>query len=92
MLAATFNTQDLLWRVGQLGIITEIVGALLVVYSAYRARIEFSNIKNPDSFENTGDTIEKLINSVKSQFKTELIGFSFLASGLAMQFIGAFRT
>ena len=52
----------MLWYVGQIGIVLEIVGALIIVFTAYKTKKEFSDINNPASFAESGDALEKLVS------------------------------
>ena len=77
---------DIFWCINQTGIIFEIIGAILIVVSAFKTR---SNIKDVlDTWEY--DLSERLRDIISNQAFTELWGFGFLAIGLVMQFIGGF--
>lgn len=77
---------DIFWRINQAGIVFEIIGAVLIVVSAFKTRRKIKNV--PDTWET--DLTEKLRDIISNQAFTELWGFGFLAIGLVMQFIGGF--
>ncbi|AEJ01870.1 hypothetical protein Nit79A3_2081 [Nitrosomonas sp. Is79A3] len=77
---------DIFWCINQTGIILEIIGALLIVLSAFKTRNKIKDI--PDSWE--ADLAERLRDVISNQAFTELKGFGLLAIGLVMQFIGGF--
>jgi hypothetical protein len=77
---------DIFWYINQAGIILEIVGALLIVLSAFKTRNKIKDI--PDSYE--ADLTAKVRDIISNQAFTELKGFGLLAIGLVMQFIGGF--
>jgi hypothetical protein len=80
---------NLLWFVGQVGILLELSGALyiaLVSVSIHsRVRRLFSNF---DGWRE----LPRLIGEVRQQAKTDIIGFLLLAAGLLLQFVGGFAT
>lgn len=77
---------SLLWYVNQAGIVLEVIGALIIVVSAFQARKEIKGIK--DTWD--AGLPEKLRDLLASQAFTELKGFGLLAIGLIMQFAGGF--
>lgn len=77
---------DIFWCINQAGIVFEIIGAVLIVVSAFRTRSKIKDI--PDTWE--ADLTEKLRDIISNQAFTESWGFGFLAIGLVMQFIGGF--
>ncbi len=77
---------DIFWYINQAGIILEIVGALLIVLSAFKTRNQIKDI--PDSYE--ADLTVRVRDIISNQAFTELKGFGLLAIGLVMQFIGGF--
>ncbi|MXS83612.1 hypothetical protein [Nitrosomonas oligotropha] len=81
------NSENIFWYVNQTGIIFEIIGAVIIVISAFRTRKKIKDV--PDSWE--ANLTEKLRNIISNQAFTELWGFGFLAIGLVMQFIGGFE-
>ena len=81
------NPENIFWYVNQTGIIFEIIGAVIIVVSAFKTRKKIKDV--PDSWE--ANLTEKLRNIISNQAFTELWGFGFLAIGLVMQFIGGFK-
>ncbi|MBX9915862.1 MAG: hypothetical protein K2Y07_01275 [Nitrosomonas sp.] len=81
------NSEEILWCINQTGIIFEIVGAVIIVVSAFKTRKKIKDV--PDFWE--ADLTEKLRDIISNQAFTELLGFGFLAIGLVMQFIGGFE-
>lgn len=81
------NSEEVFWYINQTGIIFEIVGAVIIVVSAFKTRKKIKDV--PDSWE--ADLTEKLRDIISKQAFTELWGFGFLAIGLVMQFIGGFE-
>lgn len=77
----------ILFWVGQIGIILEVIGAGYIVFAAYRSHM---NLKNKSHSIDAADVMESTLDEVRGQYKKELIGFSILLIGLAMQFIGNF--
>lgn len=81
------NSVEIFWYINQTGIIFEIIGAVIIVVSAFKTRKKIKDV--PDSWE--ADLTEKLRDIISNQAFTELWGFGFLAIGLVMQFIGGFE-
>lgn len=75
--------------IGQFGILLELIGAAFMVYAAYKSRRKLQGI-NPTTFGGVGDMAEKTHDILHGQVKDEIVGFSFLAIGLLMQFISGF--
>lgn len=75
--------------IGQFGILLELIGAAFMVYAAYKSRLTLQGI-NPTTFEGVGGMAEKTHDILRGQVKDEIVGFSFLAIGLLMQFISGF--
>jgi len=76
-----------LFWIGQIGIVSEIFGAAYIVFAAYKSH---TNLKNKSHTIDGADVMESTLIEVRGQYKKELIGFSVLAIGLIMQFIGNF--
>ena len=76
---------NLIWDWGQAGILIEIVGAGIMVAFAYNSSLKIRHHRT-DS-----DHVEELIQELKddksNQFNTQLIGFTFIVIGLALQFL-----
>ena len=79
---------DWFWVTGQAGIMLEILGAGTMVVSAYKTSKNIRHHKTDT--DHVEDAILQLMDDASNQFKTQSIGFSLLALGLAMQFIGGF--
>lgn len=71
-----------LWWCGQLGIMLEIIGAALIVISAFQARSRIKDVS--DTWD--GDLTVKIRDLIASQAYSQLIGFCLLALGLLGQF------
>ena len=76
--------RSLFWWINELGILLEIIGALVIVISAFRTRSKIRDL--PNSFE--GDLATTLRDTIANQAFRELFGFGLLACGLFMQMIG----
>ena len=78
---------DILWAVGQTGILMEVCGALYIAIVSVsvhsRVRRLFSN------FDGWME-LPGLVAEVRQQAKTDIIGFLLLATGMMLQFIGGF--
>lgn len=78
---------ELLWLVAQTGILLELAGALYIAVLSVsihrRVRRLFSN------FDGWME-LPFLVGEVRKQAKTDIIGFTMLAGGLLLQFIGGF--
>jgi hypothetical protein len=79
---------DVLWGIGQFGILLEILGAGIIVLSAFLSRRQMRGLGGTSDM--IGDSVEALIKVVKRQFNGEFIGFLLLGLGLLMQFMGGF--
>jgi len=77
---------DIFWCINQAGIVFEIIGAVLIVVSAFKTRRKIKDV--PDTYD--ANLAEKLRDIISNQAFTELWGFGFLAIGLVMQLIGGF--
>ncbi len=77
---------NLLW-IGQTGIVIEIFGAGYIVYASYQAH---KNLTGKSHTIDAADVMESTLIELRDQYKKELWGFSLLALGLVMQFIGGF--
>lgn len=77
---------DCYWYINQADIILEVLGAALIVFSAFKTRKEIKDV--PDSYD--ADLTSKLRDIISNQAFTELGGFGLLAVGLVMHFIGSF--
>lgn len=79
---------NLLWLVGQLGILLELSGALYIAILSVsihsRVRRLFSNF---DGWRE----LPRLVAEVRQQAKTDIVGFMLLAAGLVLQFISGFK-
>ena len=78
-----------LFWVGQAGIIFEVLGAGYIVIAAYKAQ---KNLEDKSHTIDAADVMESTMLEVRGQYKKEVIGFSILAIGLIMQFVGGFST
>jgi len=81
-----FSGRGLVWWINEAGIFLEIVGAILIVFAAFRTRKHIKDI---------GDIwkpslAEQLRDVISNQAFTELKGFGLLAVGLICQMIGGF--
>lgn len=74
------------WAIGQAGILLEILGAGTMVISAYKTSRNIRHHKTDT--DHVEDAILQLMAEASNQFKTQSIGFTLLALGLTMQFIG----
>lgn len=83
------NMELCLFWVGQTGIILEIAGAAYIVFAAYKSK---QVLKNKSHTKDAADVMESTLIEVRSQYEKELKGFSLLAVGLVMQFVGGFST
>lgn len=72
--------------IGQLGILVELIGAAFMVYAAYKSRRTLQGI-DPQTFGGVGEMAIKTHEILNGQVKDEIIGFTFLAVGLLMQFV-----
>jgi Na+/melibiose symporter-like transporter len=59
---------DILWCINQAGIVFEIIGAVLIVVSAFKTRRKIKDV--PDTWE--ADLTEKLRDIISNQAFTEL--------------------
>ena len=77
----------LLWVVGQIGILLELIGALYIAVLSVSIHRRMRRL-----FSNFDGWLELpyLIGEVRKQAKTDIIGFTLLAVGLLLQFIGGF--
>ncbi len=99
--------KPLLWYLSQFGILLEAMGALWMVYSAFKGMKEqkeaevtyahgdlneYTNRRDPqDVISSAFDVVAgTFAENAKKQFKNELFGFTALAVGLILQFIGSF--
>lgn len=78
---------DLLWLVGQVGILLELAGAL---YIAILSISIHSRVRRLFSAFDGWLELPRLVAEVRTQAKTDIIGFTMLAGGLLLQFIGGF--
>lgn len=85
--AEWFSEQSYFWWVNEVGILLEIVGALVIVLSAFRSRARIKDI--PDSWD--AELATKLRDIIAAQAFTELTGFGLLALGLLGQLIAGFE-
>lgn len=74
------------WLTNQIGIVIEVIGAGVIVVSAFITRYKIRDI--PDSYD--AALAEILRDVISKQAFTELFGFGLLTAGLVMQFIGGF--
>lgn len=87
LIISSLCQKSALWWINQVGIILEIVGAALIVRSAFKSRAEIKNIQ--DTWD--AELATKLRDVIASQAITELKGFGLLAIGLVGQFVGSFE-
>jgi len=80
---------ELLWLLGQLGILLEIGGALYIAMSTIsihsrigRLFVDIWGLRE----------IPRLVGLMQGQARTDIRGFLMLAAGLLLQFIGNFGT
>ena len=80
---------DLLWLVGQVGILLELGGALYIAVLSVSIHRRMRRL-----FSNFDGWLELpyLVAEVRKQAKTDIIGFTLLAVGLLLQFIGGFAS
>lgn len=86
-ISSLFCNRSWLWWVNELGIILEIVGATVIVISAFRSRAQIKDIQ--DGWDS--DLATKLRDVIASQAMTELKGFCIFTLGLLGQMIGGFQ-
>lgn len=79
-----FSDRTLFWYISEVGIFIEIVGAVIIVASAFKSRNAIKDIQNTYD----ADLPVILRDIVATQAFTELKGFGLLAFGLVMQMIG----
>lgn len=82
-----FCDRSLWWWANSTGIVLEIVGALVIVYSAFRARAKIKD--EVDSWQ--AELPSQLRDIVAAQAYTELWGFVLLALGLGGQLLSTFE-
>ena len=74
------------WYISHIGIVFEIVGALVIVWTAFRTRIKIQGIQ--DNWDS--GLSERLRDMISNQAYVELAGFGLLAFGLLLQMLGGF--
>ena len=74
------------WYIGQGGILLEIVGAGMVVFYAYKARVRVAQLHT--DLDHIQEAVDSVLGEVRSQFLKQVVGFLLLAAGLIMQFVG----
>jgi hypothetical protein len=74
------------WWVNQVGILLEVVGAIIIVLAAFATRSKIKDIR--DTYD--AELPEKLRDVIANQAITELWGFGLLSTGLMGQLIGGF--
>ena len=75
------------WIVGQVGILMELAGALYIAVSAIVAHKRIGRL----FFDFLGfREVPRIIETIANQTKTDITGFTLLASGLLLQFVGNF--
>ncbi len=84
--AEWLSQQSCFWWMNAIGILLEIVGAFVIVFSAFRTRARIKDI--PDSWD--ADLAVKLRDIISAQAITELTGFGLLALGLLGQLLAGF--
>jgi hypothetical protein len=83
-------TLDRLWLVGEAGIVIELIGAGYIVYASMQSRRRMAGLNS--TMDGMSDAVDELMAAVRTQFDKEIVGFLLLAIGLAMQFIGGFKS
>ncbi|HEY0846679.1 MAG TPA: hypothetical protein VGE12_15005 [Noviherbaspirillum sp.] len=86
-LTSLFDGRKPLWWINEIGIVLEIIGAVLIVLAAFKTRSEIRHL--PDSWD--GGLTEKLRDVIADQAITERRGFILLALGLLGQLAGGFQ-
>lgn len=86
-MSAWFAERSWLWWVNEVGILLEIVGAMIIVVAAFRSRTRIKDIEDTWNAE----LAVKLRDIIASQAFTKLKGFGLLALGLLGQMIGGFQ-
>lgn len=81
------SEHDWTWWINELGILLEIVGAIIVVIAAFESQAEIKHVK--DTWD--AELPTKLRDIIATQAFTELRGFGLLAVGLLCQFGAGFR-
>ena len=66
----------------------EVLGAALIVVAAYRSRKRMAGLTV--TIDNLDPILDNLMTIVRNQVNEERIGFTWLAIGLVLQFIGGF--
>ena len=74
-----------LW-VSELGVLLELVGAIVIVRAALRNRGVLSGLDQAFAYL---DKLAEIRDAVRNQAITEVRGFVLLAVGLAFQFVGS---
>lgn len=80
------SEHDARWWFNEAGIVLEIIGAILLVVSAFRSRARIKDVPNTAD----SDLIERLREIVVNQPSSELAGFVLLAIGLLGQLAAGF--
>jgi hypothetical protein len=84
-------TSNLLWCTGQAGIALEVLGAAWLVVCAIAASRKAKQLPgDPEMLDGMGPAAKLAIRQIRSQPRVQIIGFTLLAIGLVMQFVGGF--
>ena len=92
------SSHSLLFLVGQIGVLCQVIGSLLLLKQAFVARkfggpesgLVAIDHENEVSIDAIGTLGMDLTRDVKAQFSRQLPGFGFLFFGMACQFVGNF--
>ncbi len=80
-------SNEAFWIVGQVGILLELAGALYIATSSIAAHRSIERLFH--DFLGFRE-IPRIIETMSNQTKTDTRGFTLLAGGLLLQFIGNF--
>ena len=76
------------WLIGQAGIVIEVLGAGILVFSAFKTKNRIKEHKT--DLDHIEFAVEQLMKEAQGQVVNHSWGFALLVVGLAMQFIGGF--
>lgn len=76
------------WLIGQIGIVIEVLGAGILVYSAFKTKKRIEGHRT--DLDNIEHAVQQLMSEAQGQVRMHSWGFAMLVIGLAMQFIGGF--
>lgn len=82
----------LLWYVGQSGIVLEVIGAVFGVRYAWQTKELWAGLSRQvtGTYDSIGRDLERPREEFVGQYAKQVVVFSLLAAGLALQFVGNF--